>query len=92
MTKEVDGNKEAFGVETTADGDVQINLGHIPPFTLPADVAIKLAALILKKSKCHVMARPTGLRVKYPSNLWVFSGDKPAASPLPVTKDTSKLN
>lgn len=46
----VDGD---YGVGKRGD-EVVISLGAIPPFQVPKDTAIKLAALLLKQAGCQV--------------------------------------
>ena len=39
-----------YGVDALVNGDVRIKLGPVLPFDVPVDVAVKLAALLLKKA------------------------------------------
>ena len=43
---------EGYGVERLANGDVQIRLGAVMPFEIPAEAAILFAALLAKKAGC----------------------------------------
>jgi hypothetical protein len=45
-----DVDESDYGVETLPDGNVQIKLGPVLPFEVPADGAMKLACLLLKKA------------------------------------------
>lgn len=51
----------SFGVERTEDGFVSIQLGHIPPFEIHPQIAVKFAALLLKKAGAHVKITPVSL-------------------------------
>ena len=52
----VDGD---YGVGRRGD-EVVITLGPIPPFRVPKDTAIKLAALLLKQAGCDVVVNSAG--------------------------------
>jgi hypothetical protein len=43
-----------YGVERKADGNIVITLGIVPAFEVPADTAVKLAMLLLKKAGMQV--------------------------------------
>lgn len=47
-------DEDDYGVEALVNGDVRIKLGPVLPFDVPADEAVKLAALLLKNADWKV--------------------------------------
>lgn len=56
-----------YGVERTRSGDVEIRLGEVMPFEIPAESAIRLAALLCKKAGCEVLFRQGSMKIRFPT-------------------------
>lgn len=57
---------DGYGVETLPNGDVEIRLGAVMPFEIPAEAAIRFAALLAKKAGCEILFRQGSMKIKFP--------------------------
>jgi hypothetical protein len=59
--------EDDYGVDTLSNGDVRVRLGPVMPFEVPAEAAIRLAALLCQKAGCEIMFRSGSMKIKFPS-------------------------
>ena len=57
---------EEYGVDRLPSGDVEIRLGAVMPFEIPAEAAIRFAALLAKKAGCEILFRQGSMKIKFP--------------------------
>lgn len=72
-----------YGIERLPNGNVEIRLGHIPPFEVTPDAALKMAAILLKKAGCDVKLGGGKIVAHCPITKDLESAVR-AASPKPV--------